>query len=227
MATLTQQRSGRLSRDPLVYGLALVVLFSLLRAAVGALSQRLFGDVGLELTWAGGLFWLGVFVLMSLGLVAGGIVGLGGVGWRELGWRRKGLLKAIGLGVLGAVGLFVLQLVYMLAVIALFGPPPGGIPAPEPLSLGGYLASLVWGFAIASWQEENLFRGYLQPLLIARLGTWGGIAAQAALFGVAHIGWLADWRMFGLVFLVGLVLGSMRGRDRSLVAPFIAHGLIG
>lgn len=47
MVTMTQQRSGRLSRDPLVYGLALVVLFSLLRAAVGALAQRLFGDVGL------------------------------------------------------------------------------------------------------------------------------------------------------------------------------------
>jgi membrane protease YdiL (CAAX protease family) len=86
---------------------------------------------------------------------------------------------------------------------------------------------LVWGFAIASWQEENLFRGYLQPLLIESLGAWRGIIAQAALFSVAHIGWLTNWSLFGLVFLTGLMLGWMRGRDRSLVAPFIAHGLIG
>jgi membrane protease YdiL (CAAX protease family) len=33
--------------------------------------------------------------------------------------------------------------------------------------------------------------------------------------------------LFGLVFLSGLILGWMRGRDRSLIAPFIAHGLIG
>jgi hypothetical protein len=32
----------------------------------------------------------------------------------------------------------------------------------------------------------------LQPLLIARLSAWRGIVAQAALFSLAHIGWLAD-----------------------------------
>lgn len=227
MAVLSQRQSARLGLDPLAYGLVLVVLLSLLRAAAGALARLLFGGAGLELTWASGLFWLGVFVVMSVGLVAGGVVRLGGVSWRDLGWRRTGLLKAVGLGVLGAVGIFVIQLIYTLGMIALFGPPPGGIPTPEPISLAGFMASLVWGFAIASWQEENLFRGYLQPLLIARLGTVGGIVAQAALFSVAHVGWLDNWRMFGLVFLIGLLLGWMRGRDRSLVAPFIAHGLIG
>jgi len=65
------------------------------------------------------------------------------------------------------------------------------------------------------------------PLLIARLGAWRSIVAQAALFSVAHVGWLADWRFLGLVFLSGLILGWMRGRDRSLIAPFIAHGLLG
>jgi membrane protease YdiL (CAAX protease family) len=31
---------------------------------------------------------------------------------------------------------------------------------------------------------------------------------------------------FGSAFVAGLILGWLRGRDRSLVAPFLAHGLL-
>ena len=84
-----------------------------------------------------------------------------------------------------------------------------------------------FGFFIAAWQEENLFRGYLQPLLIERWGYWPGILAQAALFSTAHIGWCPTWPLYLLAFFSGIVFGWLRGRDRSLVAAFVAHGLMG
>jgi membrane protease YdiL (CAAX protease family) len=33
--------------------------------------------------------------------------------------------------------------------------------------------------------------------------------------------------LFALTFAIGLVLGVLRGRNGNLVAPFLAHGLIG
>jgi hypothetical protein len=151
MAVIAQKRPTRFGLSPLAYGLALVVLFSLLRAGAAALLRQFFGSESLALTWPSALFWLGVFIVMSVGPVGGGLVWLGGATWRELGWRREGLLKAAGLGVLGAVGIFVLQLLSSHGLLALAGPPPGGIPTPEAVSLPGLLAQLVWGFVIASW----------------------------------------------------------------------------
>jgi len=46
-------------------------------------------------------------------------------------------------------------------------------------------------------------------------------------FTVAHVGWLPAWQYFVLVFLTGIVSGWLRGRDGSLVAPFVAHGQTG
>lgn len=46
---------------------------------------------------------------------------------------------------------------------------------------------LAVNLGVAVLAEELLFRAWLQPLLIARLGVWPGLLLTAALFGAAHI----------------------------------------
>jgi membrane protease YdiL (CAAX protease family) len=73
--------------------------------------------------------------------------------------------------------------------------------------------------------EENLYRGYLQPLLVGRTNLWLAIVIQAAVFSLAHIGYLSNPFDFGSAFVAGLILGWLRKRESSLIAPFVAHGL--
>lgn len=46
---------------------------------------------------------------------------------------------------------------------------------------------LALNLGVAVLAEELLFRGWLQPLLITRLGTWPGLLLTALLFGAAHL----------------------------------------
>jgi len=56
-----------------------------------------------------------------------------------------------------------------------------------------------------------------------RMGPSGGVLVTAAFLSIYHLGF-APLRLFDL-FLIGLVYGVLRGRNRSLLAPAIAHGL--
>ena len=69
-----------------------------------------------------------------------------------------------------------------------------------------------------------MFRGYLQPSLCARLGTTGGLVATALIFSLYHLP-RAFPMLLGRLFL-GLVFGALRGRERPLWAPAIAHALV-
>lgn len=215
----------RLGLSPLTWGLVLVALLSVLRAGAALTIEQFFGGT-FEPTPAFLAFFVVSFIIMSGGLIVGGLRWLGGVSWHELGWTREKLVASIGFGLLGAVLLMALNMAGALIMLSMTG---ANMPANPPAipSPGHLLMIFLWGFLFASWQEENLFRGYLQPLLIARTGYWPGIVLQAALFSLAHIGYFTTLFPFVLSFIIGLVLGWMRGRDRSLVAPFLAHGLIG
>jgi membrane protease YdiL (CAAX protease family) len=128
--------------------------------------------------------------------------------------------RALGTGVLGGV----VATAAFLAIIALFG-----LDASEALrQMLGYSVSqravfAVVGVAIAVF-EESLFRGHLQQELVARRGLATGLVVTAALYAVWHfplgLGVSAAAR-----FGQGLVYGALRGRDRSLVAPALAHAL--
>jgi hypothetical protein len=73
------------------------------------------------------------------------------------------------------------------------------------------------------WLEETLFRGYMQPAVQARIGRWLGLATVAVVFAAYH------GRFTPAMFLgklgVGLVLGGLRDRTRTLWAPAVAHVL--
>jgi len=190
--------------------------------------RKLWGDTDFEPSLRGAVFLLAVFLLGSVGLIGGGLFGMGGVSWERLGWRRDRLGWEIVRGLLAVVVLGVMAAMFAVAAVRFLGlkPPPTDATQPR-FTLVGIAMSVLFGFFIASWQEECLFRGYLQPLFIDRWGLWPGICAQAALFSVAHIGWFPAWPYFVLAFVIGIVFGWLRGRDGSLVAPFVAHGLMG
>lgn len=84
---------------------------------------------------------------------------------------------------------------------------------------------LLFTFGLPAWAEENLYRGYLQPLLANKMNLRLAIVVQATIFSLAHLGYSSHTFDFGSAFVTGLILGWLRGRDSSLVSPFISHGL--
>jgi len=203
----------------LLWGFILVVVFSLLRFIETTSWQNLFGSPDFQETAPFALFLLIWFLIMSVGLIVVGIVWLTKTSWRALGWKREGLFKSIVLGLVGFVLIYINVIVW--AMLA------GNTEQPEFFmpSITRFLLVAFFGFGLAAWVEENLFRGYLQPLLADRMNIWLAIIVQAAIFSAAHLGYSKHLSDFGFTFVTGLILGSLRFRESSLVAPFVAHGL--
>lgn len=218
----------RIGWHPITLGLVLVLGLCVMRAGAAEVMRRLWGKTDFEPSLRGVLFLLVVFLVGSVGLIGGGLFGLGGASWHRLGWCRDRLGWEVVRGLLAALVLGLIMVASALFAARFLGlkPPPTEAIEPAPL-LVSYVMSVFFGFFIASWQEENVYRGYLQPLFVARWGFWPGNAAQAALFSLAHIGWFPSWPYFLLAFVTGIVLGWLRGRNGSLISPFVAHGLMG
>ncbi|MBN7490388.1 CPBP family intramembrane metalloprotease [Mycobacteroides abscessus subsp. abscessus] len=78
------------------------------------------------------------------------------------------------------------------------------------------------------WSEELAFRGVLQPLATEAFGRTAGSAVQAMVFGLAHIrpARAAGDSIPGTVLVTGMfgwLLGWLRERSGSVVAPMLAH----
>lgn len=69
--------------------------------------------------------------------------------------------------------------------------------------------------------EEFLFRGFLLPSLTRYVPVWGAIVLSALLFALAH---LSLSEVLPLTVL-GIVLGFVYTRSRSLLAPMLLHSL--
>ena len=92
----------------------------------------------------------------------------------------------------------------------------------SPLLLGCFAVMAV---TIAPLFEELFFRGFLQPLLTRRLGTVAGILLTAVLFGSLHAPeYSLAWQYAVAVSVVGVVLGWVRLRARSIIPSTIMHG---
>lgn len=211
------------SRGRLLHALALV----LLQAASLVLIQAVVLEAvagGWDAFIAGGPRSL-LAVAVGMGVQIVGITILGLSVWgrmrpRDLGWHADGLLAQIGLGLVGAAGMVALLLASVtLTGVATPGEMLDAMGAWTPLQRLTF-AGIGLGAAIA---EETLFRGYLQPELMRRLGPTLGIVLGAVIFSVYHV----NFRPVSLLSktLYGILLGTMRGRDRSLVAPAVAHGV--
>ena len=141
----------------------------------------------------------------------------------DIGWGLGALLI---MGVLAFTG----------AIVATgCGLIPGSVkPAQEPGALAELPAQLLlgwfFGFAVASFGEESLFRGFWQEVAGQRFGAWKGNLVQAALFAAAHLG-LEPIDKAGPLLLVrfafGLFLGWLRIKRGTLLPAGILHGFIG
>ncbi|MFN7131093.1 MAG: lysostaphin resistance A-like protein [Myxococcales bacterium] len=189
-----------------VVGLAVVLVGQQLAGAfVGVASGALRGLP---------LMLLGVFCYGAV-LVAVACVG---VGTRDL---RNGL--RLGGTAAGPVD-FLLALVGFLAagealgaIIALLGyAEHGSLGAMNRMmaaASGAELAaSLLVLAVIGGFAEELFFRGFLQPRLVAALGSARGIVSTSAAFGLVHF----DWVQSPAAFVMGLLFGWLAERTGSI-----------
>ncbi|HET7401607.1 MAG TPA: CPBP family intramembrane glutamic endopeptidase, partial [Usitatibacter sp.] len=72
---------------------------------------------------------------------------------------------------------------------------------------------------LAPLVEELVFRGFLQNLWIARHGTWRGLLLASLAFGIVHR------TQAPFAFVIGIVLGLVYIKYRSLVLCMLLHGL--
>lgn len=133
---------------------------------------------------------------------------------QSIGWVKKGLLKNIFFGAVVG-GVFFLALTFQ-----------------KTIEYENLIIAVFFSFCIASWQEENIFRGYLLEFLNKKYDSMESVMYQAFIFSVAHIGFYSFFPvvnlLFSLVFafITGLIFGYLRVKTDSQISAFIAHGLI-
>jgi membrane protease YdiL (CAAX protease family) len=86
-------------------------------------------------------------------------------------------------------------------------------------SAGRFAIALVALCAVPAVGEELLFRGYIQPHLVASVGRWPGIALTAGAFGLFHRDPLQGW----VAFVAGLFLGWTAERAGRVAPAIAAH----
>ncbi|MEQ1505556.1 MAG: CPBP family intramembrane glutamic endopeptidase [Myxococcota bacterium] len=164
------------------------------------------------------------FVLViAINLVNGAVVlggALRGVSWTALGW---GPPRDVGRTVvLGAVGALLAA-----AIVAGVGLALGGLDGLRE-TVGGFLTMPVKTRLLcvliglgAALMEETVFRGGLQPVLVARLGRPLGVAVTAVVFSAYHLRFAPIG--FVVKVLYGLLYGALRETTGRNWAPALAH----
>jgi len=206
---------------------------SIILLAFVVLRALLWGPIWTQPTPADPLQY-GALVLVTILVGSVGLVYFGFTRWVGVdivSWwvDREYLLRDLAWGVAGFVIALVATAGVAIGFQSLLGPRPPNAPVAEAPSPVGTLLLLVFGFAVAAFQEETLFRGFLQTELADRYGEWPAVILQAGAFSVAHVGYypLTAWYLFAAAFAGGLVYGWIRKRRGRLLAPGIAHGLLG
>lgn len=209
-------------------GLVILVLFVLLRAA---LTYATGANYRSQTPWQHIIFLAGGFLILSVGLTYFGFtrwVGVNiGAWW---GFDKKRLWSDIGWGFLGfVIGLFVNVGFALLALQLGLIPQEAAASQPSHAALTDWPLNIFFGFAIAGFQEETIFRGFLTEALQQKFSVLWSVILQAVIFAVAHIGYLPmeRWVFFILAFVFGLLFGVLRQTRGSLMSAWIAHGLIG
>jgi len=232
-------RAPALTRTQRRRGLVLLGSFVVLRAILARVWDRYFpGGYSTDPLFLA--FLGGIFLFLSVGLVYFGFTRWVGVDLRRWWFDRQRLRGDLLWGVAGIVLVFAVTLGGTLALTALFpGLAPVGEAGADPSptdaadAASGFAVNLLlgwfFGFAIAAFQEETLFRGFLQGLLQERYGRLVAIVGQAGVFALAHLGYypVSAWPLLLVVFLVGIVTGWLVDRRGTLLPAGIAHGFVG
>jgi CAAX protease family protein len=85
-------------------------------------------------------------------------------------------------------------------------------------------AMAAFGILVAPMMEELFFRGLLYPVLARTMGMMGGILTTAAGFMLVHASQLGNaWAPLLIMFVVGVVLTTVRGLTKSVAASVLLH----
>ena len=197
-----------------VFSMTVLLVFKYRGDALAAAINRIVG--GIPTPWPDILGW-GILQTIVFGLFLVAAMVATGLEGRRL-WRAGAEPPTdlvMGLAC-GSAGFGAAVLIAYLAGSVTTGP-----PAPSPigaLALGGVVV------LFQSAAEEAFFRGWLQPVLGARWGSWAGLLVTSAAFAALHIiagahGVLAVVNLF----LGGLLFGLLALRTGGLLAPAAAH----
>ena len=165
---------------------------------------------------------LAIIVMLQVGLVIGlGLLRWGRLSLRDLGWQGDAVLASVGRGLAG----FAIIAALTMGLRYIQGGGAAVTDAGRAVFDYSPAQRVLFFFIglVAAFGEESIFRGYLQPSLMKRVGVFGGVILTAAFFSAYHLQF-APFRLLGL-FVMGLVYGILRNRDRSVVAPAVAHWL--
>jgi len=138
--------------------------------------------------------------------------------WKTIGWNWPGSSWAAYIGV-GAVAFFAL------ASLGRLLPIPHNLPI-ENFFENARQATLmsVFATAIAPIMEELFFRGFLYPVLARRISMVPSILLTSLAFGMLHGGQLKySWAAVLIIFLIGVILTTVRARTNSVAASFLVH----
>jgi len=131
----------------------------------------------------------------------------------EVGFRKDKALKYVLIGILvgaplGAIEYFIIT----------------PVPAFPTFEIRYLIRDLVYMVVFVGIGEEVLFRGLVQRDMTNLLGWKGGLLGASLMFMVMHLTWRSIPEL-GFTFLVGMLLGYLYHKTRSLTAPIIAHGV--
>jgi len=105
------------------------------------------------------------------------------------------------------------------------------LPIPKNLPIDTFFSTpaeawalTVFGITLAPLMEELFFRGFLYPVLDRAVGKVIAILLTAIAFALLHGGQLKfSWGPVLIIFLVGLVLTSVRAKTNSVSAGLLMH----
>ncbi len=136
---------------------------------------------------------------------------------RAIRWRWPG---TAGLNFVG-IGVLMLSFDYL----AKFLPMPQNTPFDQFFDkpLDAYLTA-IFAVTLGPLMEELFFRGMLYPVVARRIGALGGVLITAFLFALMHFAQYGrSWGAVLIIFLVGIVLTTIRAVTKSVGSSFLAH----
>lgn len=175
---------------------------------------------------------------VSLGVIALVVVGSGALSWREMGLRlpKPGEGSALGdvaVGVALAVPTLMGAAFLAATLVALLGVTPEA-PLPPAQDPAGVAINLLVAGLLAPFWEEVFFRGFVTTAWARTAGPRAAIVRGALFFALIHVITIAGGDFdtavrtaliaFVIRLPVGLVLGWVYLRRRTLIAPIALHG---
>jgi membrane protease YdiL (CAAX protease family) len=232
---------GDLTRDQIRKGWVITICFVIARLISARLWDAWFA-MAYHLTLLFLTFLFITFVTISVGLVYYGFTRWVGVDLKSW-WMRSGRIFgdikwAVAALIVGGIVFLVAALgLYFLNLIPpdLMAAPPGDTPLNQTLAQIPVDLVLGWffGFAIASFSEETIFRGFIMGVLAKKVNPGVANVVQALLFSLSHIGMAPlgsiETEVFSVLFrfVSGWVFGWLRLKRGTLLASGIVHGVIG